>query len=217
MSGSPSTLHSLRQLVADRFPAAARTRAGGLATGVPGIDRALGGGLPAGLLTELVSAAPSSGGQLIFTRALAAARAERRRVALVDGTDAFDPAALSADSLRHLVWVRCRQLSLALAAAEIFVRDGNFGLVALDLRGASAAEQHRVPAAAWYRLQRAAEQGGAAILVQTTQPTVPAAAHRLILEKSLLLSVQTEMRAEVIAALAPAIARQAPLREALAG
>jgi hypothetical protein len=217
MSGSPSTLQSLRQLLAERFPASARTRAGGLATGVPGIDGALGGGLPAGLLTELVSAAPSSGGQLVLASALASARAQRRRVALVDGTDAFDPAALEGDSLRHLVWVRCRQLLLALAVAEIFVRDGNFSLVALDLRGASAAEQRRLPAAAWHRLQRAAEQGGAAILVHTTQPTVPAVAHRLILEKSLPLSAQLTVRAEVAAALFPAVARQAPLREALAG
>jgi len=217
MSGPPSTLQSLRQLLAARFPPAARTRAGGLPTGVPGVDDALGGGLPAGLLTELVSAAPSSGGQLVFAQILAAARAQRRRVALVDGADAFEPAGWDDDGLRHLVWVRCRQLALALPAAEIFVRDGNFGLVALDLRGAGAAERRRVPAAAWYRLQRAAEQGEAAVLVQTTEPTVPAVLHRLILEKSLPLSAQTELRADVLAALAPAVARHAPAREALAG
>jgi hypothetical protein len=217
MSASPSTLHSLRQLLAERFPPAPRTRTGGLATGVPGVDRALGGGLPAGLLTELVSAAPSSGGQLVFTQALAAARAQRRRVALVDGADAFDPAAFAADDLRHLVWVRCRQLGLALAAAELLVRDGNFGLVALDLRGASRAEQRRLAAAAWYRLQRAAEQGEAAVLVQTTEPTVPAVAHRLLLEQSLPLAGQAQGRAELLAALAPVIARQAAAREALAG
>jgi hypothetical protein len=153
----------------------------------------------------------------VFAQALAAARAQRRRVALVDGADAFDPVALDGDSLRHLVWVRCRPLLLALQAAELLVRDGNFGLVAIDLRGASRAEQRRLPAAAWYRLQRAAEPGEAAVLVQTTQPTVPAAPHRLILERSLPLSAQREVRADVLAALAPAIARQAPPREALAG
>lgn len=217
MSGSPSTLQSLRQLLAARFPPAPRTRAGGLPTGVPGLDRALGGALPAGLLTELVSAAPSSGGQLVFAQILAAARAQRRRVALVDAADAFDAAGCETDGLRHLVWVRCRQLLTALQAAELLVRDGNFGLVALDLRGVCRAEQRRVPAAAWYRLQRAAEPGEAAVLVQTTAPTVPAVPYRIILDKSLPLSAQAEVRAAVVAALAPAVARQAPLREALAG
>jgi hypothetical protein len=217
MSDSLSRLHSLRQILAERFPQTGRTRAGGLATGVPGIDHALGGGLPAGLLTELVSAAPSSGGQLVFVQTLITARIQRRRVALVDGTDGFDPSALDEDNLRHLVWVRCRHLLWALQAAELLVRDGNFGLVALDLRGASLAEQRRVPAAAWYRLQRAAEQGEAAVLVQTTQPTVPTVAHRLILEKRLPLSAQTDTRANVLAAVVPTIARHAPQREALAG
>ncbi len=64
----PATMAALRSLVAARFPQ--KTRRQGLAgpTGVPALDLALGDGLPASQLTELVSSAPSSGAQLVLAQ-----------------------------------------------------------------------------------------------------------------------------------------------------
>ncbi len=104
-------------------------------TSVASIDEALGGGLPAGRLTELVSAVPSGGGQTVIARLLAATRGARQRMALIDGADGFAPEALPPGDLRHLVWVRCRLPEQAFAVADILVRDGNYAVVVLDLRG----------------------------------------------------------------------------------
>jgi hypothetical protein len=215
-AGSP-TLDSLRQLVAARFPQRSRPAAGHAPTGVPAIDEALGGGLPAGQLTELVSAAPSSGGQLVFSQLLVATRAARKRVALVDGADGFDPAALPIDALRHLVWARCDGLAQAMSAADILVRDGNYGVVVLDLRGLDRRELRRLAGSAWYRLQRAAEGGPASVLVQTPFPLVPAAPWRLVLEKPLSLASCRLARSAIAASLAVGRARGRAAAEELAG
>jgi hypothetical protein len=152
------------------------------------VDDALGGGLPAGRLTELVSAVPSGGGQTVVARLLAATQAARQRIALVDGSDGFAPEAVPADLLRHLVWVRCRAPEQAFAAADILVRDGNYAAIVLDLRGCAERALRRTPAAVWYRLQRAAEGAAAAVLVQTQSAVVPAVPWRLILDAPLSLA-----------------------------
>jgi len=178
VSQAPIKLAALRSLLSARFPEKTRRPGGAVGTGVPAIDAALGGGLPAGRLTELVSGAPSSGGQTVFTRLLISTRAARQRVALVDAADGFAPEAVPADALRHLVWVRSRSLGAALAAADVLVRDGNYAVIVLDLRGIAERALRR---AGWYRLHRAAEGGAAAVLVQTPCELVPAAPWRLIL------------------------------------
>ena len=154
---------------------------------VPSIDDALGGGLPAGRLTELVSPAPSGGGQTVIAELLAATLAARQRIALVDGADGFAPSSVPEDLLRHLVWVRCRAPEQAFAAADILVRDGNYAVVVLDLRGCAERILHRTPASTWYRLQRAAEASSVAVLVQTQSLLVPAVPWRLILGTPLSL------------------------------
>ena len=207
MAGSPPTLSALRQLLSERFPQPPRARGGVLPTGIPGIDQALGGGLRGGLLTELVSEAPSSGGQSVLAGLLAATRAARSRLALVDGADGFEPAAVPPDGLRHLVWVRCENSDQAFAAADILVRDGNYAAIVLDVRGLPERSLRRTPASVWYRLQRAAEGGNAAILVQTEFPLVPAVPWRLRLEKSMALAAAGQRRAEVAASLAPVLER----------
>jgi hypothetical protein len=207
MSGSSTTLQTLRQLLAERFPQAPRTSGGSHPTGVAGIDAVLGGGLPAGRLTELVSARPSSGGQSVLSRLLCETRIARGRVALVDGSDAFDPSAVPPDCLRHLIWVRCGDCSRAFAAADILVRDGNYAVVALDLRGLDECALRRTPPSVWHRLQRAAEAGGAAVLVQTEFSLAPAVPARLVLEEMLPLSAALRTRAEIAAAMEPGQAR----------
>lgn len=204
MSGSPSTLASLRQLVADRFPSKARKAGGRVPTGVPALDEPLGGGLPAGLLTELVSAAPSSGGQLVLAGLLASTRAARQRMGLIDGADSLDPQAMPFDDLRHLVWARCAGVEQAVSAADILVRDGNYAAIVLDLRGLPERALLRLPAAVWYRLQRAAEGGCPAVLVQTAFPLVPAVPARFLLKAPLPLSASRLARSEIAVRL-PAI------------
>jgi len=198
VSLAPIKLAALRSLLSARFPEKARKPGSGVCTGVAAIDEALGGGLPAGRLTELVSAAPSSGGQTVFTRLLISTRAARQRVALVDAADGFAPEAVPVDALRHLVWVRSRTLAATLAAADVLVRDGNYAVVVLDVRGISERALRRAPAAGWYRLQRAAEGGAAAVLVQTPCELVPAVPWRLVLRASQALA-DAGLPAEVLA------------------
>lgn len=177
-------------------------------TGLAAVDDALGGGLPQGAITEWICAAPSCGGQLVFARLLAAARAARQRVALIDACDAFDPASHEPDSYRHLVWVRCAGVAPALQVADLVVRDINFGLVVLDLKQADARELRRTPSTLWYRLQRAVAPTTLVLGVFTTRPTVPSAQLRLELTHSFTASAFTAERSELTAALAPAIQRQ---------
>ena len=103
---APEKLAALRRQLAERFPTAQRPPGRLLATGVPALDR-LTGGLPLAAITELVCAARSGGSHLLLGQLLAATRTLRRRVALIDAADTFDPESFSADLLAHLVWVRC--------------------------------------------------------------------------------------------------------------
>jgi len=198
---------SLRQLVAARFPLRPRTPAALVPSGVRSIDEPLGGGLPAGRLTELVSGAPSSGGQSVLAALLLSTRSARRRVALVDGADGFDPRALPEDSLRHLVWARCADAEGALAAADILVRDVNYAALVLDLRGLRERALRQLPAAGWHRLQRAAEHGAAAVLVQTPFPLVPAVPLRLSLDSPLALATCRLARSDLIARMPASLVR----------
>ncbi len=197
MSAPSQTVSDLRSLLAARFPERNRRPHGGVPAAVRPVDDALGGGLPAGRLTELVSAVPSGGGQTVLASLIAATQAARQRIALVDGSDAFAPGAVPADMLRHLVWVRCRAPGEAFAAADILVRDGNYAVVVLDLRGCAERALRRTPASTWYRLQRAAEGGSVAVLVQTQSPLVPAVPARLVLGRAMPLADAAAERGDV--------------------
>jgi hypothetical protein len=197
VSAPLQTVSALRSLLAERFPERIRRQAGGVAAGVRPIDEALCGGLPAGRLTELISSVPSGGGQTVVARLLEATQSARQRMALVDGSDGFAPEAVAGDLLRHLVWVRCRVPAEALAVADILARDGNYAVLVLDLRGCSERALRRIPTSLWYRMQRAAEGGSVAVLVQTESPLVPAVPWRLTLDTPLPLAHAGELREEV--------------------
>jgi hypothetical protein len=98
------------------------------------------------------------------------------------------------------------------------VRDGNYGVVALDLRGLAERALRRQPATVWYRLQRAAEGGAAAVLVLTPHPLVPAVPWRLILRTPLTIEQVRTPRKVLAARLAVEIDRgHAAAQEELAG
>jgi hypothetical protein len=211
------TVSALRSLLAARFPERSRKPHGGVPASVAPVDEALGGGLPAGRLTELVSAVPSGGGQTVLASLLAATQAARQRIALVDGSDAFAPEAVPADMLRHLVWVRCSAPQQAFAVADILVRDGNYAVVVLDLRGCAERALRRTPASLWYRLQRAAECGSVAVLVQTQSPIVPAVPARLVLDRAIALADAGAERGDVAGRIGVRTERSHPEIEELAG
>ena len=218
MSAASQTVSALRSLLSARFPERNRRPCGGVPADVPPLDEALGGGLPAGRLTELVSAVPSGGGQTVVARLLAATQAARQRIALVDGADGFAPGAVPDDVLRHLVWVRCSESAQAFAVADILVRDGNYAAVVLDLRGCAERALRRTPSSLWHRLQRAAEASSVAVLVQTTFPLVPAVPWRLVLDTPLSLADAAAPREDVAGRIAVRTERShAQAAEELAG
>ncbi len=207
MPSPSSNVAALRQLLAERFPSAPRTSASVLATGLGAVDDVC-GGLPRGALTEIVCAAPSCGGQLVLGQLLRSSREQRLRVALIDGNDEFDPQSWPAEYLAHVVWVRCKAADEAMQAADLFARDANLGLVALDLRHTGERQLRRIPAPLWYRLQRAAEQSNLALFVETPRPLVPSAQLRFSLEQSQTLAEFATPRAELTAHLELHVQRQ---------
>lgn len=202
------TLAMLRRKLAERFPTASRTVGRVLPTGLAAIDDATGGGLPLAAVTEIVCAAPSCGGQLLLAQLLAVTRASRTRVALIDSTDAFDPDSFDADQLAHLVWIRCAATAPALQCTDLITRDANFGLVALHLRHAPAADLRRIPGPQWYRLQRAVEPTDLSLVVFTPRASVPSAQLRLALTTSHAFSTLHRERSTLTSALVPALQRQ---------
>ncbi|HEY0794067.1 MAG TPA: hypothetical protein VGD78_23600, partial [Chthoniobacterales bacterium] len=66
MSASPKILQ-LRQLLAERFPAEPPAAVARVATGLARFDGLLGGGLPRGVVTQVVAPAVSSGATLLLS------------------------------------------------------------------------------------------------------------------------------------------------------
>jgi hypothetical protein len=207
MAASPDKLAALRRQLAERFPTAPRTVGRVLPTGIAAIDKAA-GGLPIAAITEIVCAAPSSGGLLFLGQLLALTRHAQQRATLIDSTDSFDPASFEPDLLAHLLWVRCTNTAQALAAADLLARDANLGLVFLDLRRAPEAELRRIPGPQWYRLQRAVEPTDLALVVETPRASVPSAQLRLALSASHPFSALERERSVLTTELAPTLNRQ---------
>jgi hypothetical protein len=207
MAAKPEKLAALRHLLAARFPAGPRPSGRCCRTGIPAIDD-LAGGLPLAAVTELVCAAPSCGSQLFVGQLLAATRATRTRVALVDSADSFDPSSFSDDLLAHLIWVRCAGAGMALGAADLLARDANIGVVMLDLRRASALELRRISGPQWYRLQRAVAPTDLALVIATPRACVASAQLRLELNVSHAATALGDERPVLAAQLSPVLQRQ---------
>lgn len=198
----------LRQLLAERFPQAARAVGGVLATGVPAVDEAAGGGLPRPALSELIVAGPSAGGSLFLAQLLATTRLLPARVALVDAADSFDPQSFPPEELQHLLWVRCPTPAAAMPVVDLLAREASLDAVVLDLARVLPSALRKIPAAHWYRLQRAVEQTDLALLVLTPIALVPCAALRLTLEPSHRLDAQSRPRPALGMILPVVLARQ---------
>ena len=137
-----------------------------LATGIPELDRLV-GGIPRASLTE-VYGPPSSGRTSLIQSILRATTQAGMYCACVDTPDTFDPhtAATAGVNLAQLLWVRCRrQPEHALKAADLLLQAGGFSLLILDLSGQPARVTNRIPVATWFRLRNGAEQSGTTLIV----------------------------------------------------
>lgn len=154
-------------------------------TGDADVDRALGGGLRRGHLSEIVGA-PSAGRTSLAVRALAAAAARGEAVAIADAGDTFDPASAAAHgvALAHLLWVRPSlsppvageaDATRALQAFSLILQAGGFGLAVLDLAGVPLAVLRRCPwyrtSATWMRLARSIEGSDTVALIVGAEHT----------------------------------------------
>ena len=140
-------------------------------TGVPEVDAAL-GGFPRGALTEICGAA-SSGRTSLLLATLAQATHRLEVCALIDVTDAFDPASATAAGvdLNRLLWVRCGgNVIHALTAADWLLHGGGFGVVALDLGDVTSDQIRRISLSSWYRLRRAVENTPTTLIALEPEP-----------------------------------------------
>ena len=172
----------LRNLLAIRFPQTPMPVGTRLVTGLASFDQPIGGGLPKGAITELISPRGSAGSASLVQAFIHGAYRDKYFVALIDGRDSFDPCVLANSILRQLLWVRCTKLIEAVKAADLLLRDGNFPLVIIDLILNSLEELRKIPQTTWYRLQRLVESVPTACLVLTRYEMVSSAQLKLVLE-----------------------------------
>ena len=174
----------LRNLLAIRFPQAPMPVGTRLVTGLAFFDQPVGGGLPKGAITELISPRRSAGSASLVHAFIRGAYRDKYFVALIDGRDSFDPCALANSILHQLLWVRCIKALEAVKAADLLLRDGNFPLVIVDLILNSPEELRKIPQTTWYRFQRLIELVPTACLVLTRYEMVSSAQLKLVLENS---------------------------------
>jgi hypothetical protein len=177
----------LRNLLAERFPHKTLTMATRFSTRLPLLDELIGGGLPRGAITELISSRASVGSASLIHALIRSAYSDNYFLALIDGGDSFDPCGLENGVLRHMLWIRCTKASEAVKAADLILRDGNFPLVIVDLVLNAPDELRKIPQTTWYRLQRLIEVVPTACLVLTRYEMVSSAQLKGILENSLNL------------------------------
>ncbi|MGA7079605.1 MAG: hypothetical protein ACLQEI_22015 [Terriglobales bacterium] len=173
----------------------ARVRPEMVSSGIPQLDL-LTGGFARGCLTEICGAA-SSGRTSVLLLALACATQRGEVCALVDASDAFDPASAAAAGMEmsRLLWVRCgekfpprknkkykdralarpagcweSQLGQMLKVTDLLLQSNGFGMIALDLGDVPASSARRIPLASWFRFRRAVEHTPTTLLVLEQQP-----------------------------------------------
>lgn len=133
---------------------------GHLVTGLPPVDRLLGGGLPRGRLCEIVGG-PCSGRTSLSLALLAATTRSGGSAAWIDLPDAFDPRSAWAAGveLSRVLWIRAPRLREALRSTERLLEARGFAGIFLDVK------QTGLPPAACLRLRRRAAASGATLVL----------------------------------------------------
>jgi hypothetical protein len=183
----------LRKALSERFPERPMRSTSAFFTGLPLLDRI--GGLPKNALTELIAPRISAGSSSLIHAILKSAQQNGQLIALIDGTDSFDPASSDNSAVRHLLWIRCRKTFDAIKAADLLLRDGNFPLVIVDLALNAPEEMRKIPQTSWYRLQRLVEATPTACLVINRESMVSSAQLKIVLENSWTLAALEEENA----------------------
>ena len=148
-----------------------------LASGIPSFDVAF-GGVPRGCVTDIFGPVSSGRTSLMFSL-IAEATARKDFCALVDASDAFDPASAAAAgvALERLLWIRCGgNAEHALKATDLLLQAGGFGLVVMDLGDIAPQTTRRISLASWYRLRRAVENTPMVLIVVERTPLAQACA-----------------------------------------
>ena len=129
-------------------------------------------GLTRGCLVEIVggrSSGRTSTCLYILTRAM-----RRNEIcACVDLNNQFDPASLAqfGAPIELLSWVRCNgKMEHAIRSADLLLHAGGFGIVLLDLCGASARDLNKIPISYWFRFRRAVENTPTILLICSEHP-----------------------------------------------
>ncbi len=159
-------------------------------TGIAALDEALRGGWRRGELSEITGPA-SSGRTSVLVATLAAATSRGEVVGLIDSIDRFDPAMAAAAGVdvTRVLWVRGPSVAMApdaratrasdsadaiirrsLRAADLIVRAGGFGVIALDLADVPITAVQRIPASSWLRLAHANEGRDTVCLLMADAP-----------------------------------------------
>jgi RecA/RadA recombinase len=136
-----------------------------LATGIPGLDGLIGGGVPAGRLTEITGPV-SSGRTSVALALLARVTRDGEVAAWIDGAHALDAASAEAAGavLDRVLWARPPDPRAALRCGECLLDARGFALVVLDVAGAAGAAQC-LPDSCWQRLARRAQGSASALVV----------------------------------------------------
>src|SRR5205823_11588194 len=120
----------------------------------------------------------SSGCTSVMLSTLAEATTTRQEsCALVDASNAFDPASAEAAGvdLSRLLWVRCSGTKLSnleqvLKTTDLLLQAGGFGMVIVDLNDVPPRVARKIPLATWFRFRRAVENTNTALLVFEQEP-----------------------------------------------
>ena len=171
------------------------------ATGLPDLDTRLGGGFPAGRLSEICGAAfserssgqnsgQSSGRTSLALSLLAETLAQGVLVAWIDLADAFDPQSAAQAILAHggeeedldrLLWVRARSADESLRSCDRLLQTEGFELVILDLFQPENPQWARIKDVTWLRLAKLAARTRTALVVLSSAPATGSRAE-LVLE-----------------------------------
>ncbi|MGA8659496.1 MAG: hypothetical protein WB586_25520 [Chthoniobacterales bacterium] len=189
----------LRKILAERFPQEACPPQTLIQTGLACFDQKLGGGLLRGTLTQVVTPNFSSGSTLLLQEIIRAMHSQF--VALVDGTDCFEPST----NTDLLLWIRCQSADQAVKATDLLLRDGNVALTILDLKQNDDTELRKIPATTWYRLQRVAEAARTTLLLMTRHRLVASASPTLQNNHQLEFSDLSRLYSQILLSIAPEI------------
>ena len=164
--------------------------------------------LTKGAITEVVAPSAGCGAGLLLAELLQQDRTCRELIALIDGSDAFDPWSICPEALERLLWARCKEPAMAIKAADLLLRDGNMPLVILDLQSHAPRTLQRFPSSVWHRLRMLAEKSGGCLCAFTPARLVSCARTRVRMTGGFQLSHSCQDRAALLTELSFQIDRQ---------